>query len=224
MNWITAFLTSSIGRKLVMSITGLFLCSFLVVHCALNLLALVPDNGLLFNQAAEFMAHNILIRTIEIFLFAGILLHIIQSALLTRLNSKARSHGYSMKERTGKTAWYSVNMGILGSLILVFLVVHIRDFFVESRFMPEEIGEDVNGRLNMYSEVYQAFQSPVYSALYIVAIIVLAFHLLHGFQSAFRSLGIMHKKYTPMIRGLGVAYTALICGGFILIPIVLYFR
>jgi succinate dehydrogenase / fumarate reductase, cytochrome b subunit len=223
MNWLTATLTSSIGKKLVMSLTGLFLCSFLVIHLSGNILALLPDDGKTFNAFTTFMENNLLIRTLEILLFAGFIIHIWQACVITRHNAGVRPVKYEVSRANENSKWYSRNMGILGSLILVFLVIHLKGFFWEIRF-GHEVKTDVDGTINLYPEVVQTFQYLPYTLLYVAAMFSLGYHLLHGFQSAFRSLGIMHKKYTPIIRGVGIVYTYVITGGFIIIPIVIYIK
>jgi succinate dehydrogenase / fumarate reductase, cytochrome b subunit len=223
MNWLTATLTSSIGKKLVMSLTGLFLCSFLVIHLFGNILALLPDEGKTFNAFTTFMENNLLIRTLEILLFAGFIIHIWQAWVITRHNAGTRPVKYEVSRANENSKWYSRNMGILGSLILVFLVIHLKGFFWEIRF-GHEVQTDADGTINLYPEVVQTFQYLPYTLLYVAAMFALGYHLLHGFQSAFRSLGIMHKKYTPIIRGTGVVYTYVITGGFIIIPIVIYIK
>lgn len=219
MNWFSDFLFSTIGRKVVMALTGLFLISFLIVHVGVNSLLFVNDDGELFNKGANFMETNLLIRAIEYLLFAGFIIHIAQSVVITKKNRKARPVKYGMNNGNANSKWYSRNMGILGALIFVFLVIHLRDFFYELRFTDEIPLR--NGVPNLYLEVKEVFEMPLYAIIYIISMLVLAFHLLHGFQSAFRSLGLMHKKYTPLIQWLGKAYTYIVCGLFILMP--LYF-
>lgn len=208
-----------------MAITGIFLCTFLVVHLSGNLLTLMPDNGLTFNAFAHFMSHNWIIRFLEIILFAGFLVHIIQGLLLVAHNRRARPVRYAVQAVAGpQVSWPSLNMGLLGTLLLVFLVVHVGDFFVESRFTPGKLGIDERGHLNLYAEVVEAFASLPYIIFYVLAMFALGFHLWHGFQSAFRSLGIMHRRYTPLIVFTGKAYTVLITAGFILIPVYWYLK
>lgn len=223
MNWLTASLTSSIGRKLVMSLTGLFLCTFLVIHLSGNILTLLPDDGKSFNAFTTFMETNLLIRVLEIVLFAGFIIHILQALVITRHNAGARPIKYEVSRANENSKWYSRNMGILGSLILVFLVIHLRNFFWDLKF-TDKIQLNADGSINLYPEVVKTFQMLPYTLLYVAAMLALGYHLLHGFQSAFRSLGIMHKKYTPIISGIGIVYTYVITGGFIIIPIVIYIK
>jgi succinate dehydrogenase / fumarate reductase cytochrome b subunit len=116
------FFTSSIGQKVVMGITGLFLITFLIVHCGVNALIFLNDGGETFEMAAEFMAGNFLIRAMEVVLFAGIIIHIAQSLILTKQNTRARSVQYAMNAANKNSKWYSRSMGLLGTLILMFLI------------------------------------------------------------------------------------------------------
>ena len=131
MNWFSSFLTSNIGRKLIMALTGLFLVSFLVVHLSGNLLLLRPDSGEAFNIYSHFMTTNPVIRVLEIGLLLGFVLHIYTSVVLTQHNKKARPTGYSAGNNSPGVAWYSKNMGITGSIILVFLIIHLKQFYWE---------------------------------------------------------------------------------------------
>jgi succinate dehydrogenase / fumarate reductase cytochrome b subunit len=189
-----------------------------------NLLTLLPDHGLTFNAFTNFMEHNIIIGTVEYLLFAGFIIHILQSLVITIRNNRARPVKYAVKPGNSNSAWTSRNMGILGTIILIFLVIHLRDFFYEIRFNEEEFGTDQNGYMNLYTEVVKTFSILPYTALYVVAMFGLGFHLWHGFASAFRSLGIMHSKYTPAIQFIGKAYTIIITAGFIIIPLYWYFK
>ncbi|MEO5675613.1 MAG: succinate dehydrogenase cytochrome b subunit [Chitinophagales bacterium] len=224
MSWVVSMFTSSLGRKYVMSLTGLFLCTFLVIHLTGNLLTLVPDQGLTFNAFTHFMENNILVGIIEYVLFAGFIIHIIQSITITLQNRKARPVGYAVNAKNQNSSFSSRNMGILGTIIFIFLVIHLRDFFYELRFHEEEFTMDANGNVNLFQEVVKTFSLLAYTVLYVVAMLGLGFHLWHGFSSAFRSVGIMHSKYTPAIRLIGKVYTLVITSGFIIIPLYWYFK
>lgn len=215
------FLKSSIGKKVVMGLTGLFLISFLVVHCFINSLIFFNDGGLTFNTGAAFMAHNWLIRAGELVLFAGLILHIIQALILTIENKKARPIGYAKFNGAANSSWYSRSMGLLGTLLLMFLIIHLTHFWVKSRFtgLP---GEDTNGNENLYAVMQETFKMLWVVILYVLSMISLAYHLLHGFQSAFQSLGLNHKTYTPIIKKTGVAFSILIPFIFALMPVLMY--
>lgn len=215
------FLQSSIGKKLVMGLTGFFLISFLVVHCFINSLIFFNDGGLTFNMGAKFMAENPLIRTMEVVLFIGLILHAVQALLLTLQNNKARPVKYAMTNGNKNSKWYSRSMGILGSLLLLFLVVHLANFWVKSRFtgLP---GEDANGNENLYAVMLEVFKNPLIVVIYIVGVISLAYHLLHGFPSAFQTLGWNHPKYNPWIVKVGVAFSIIIPLIFAMMPVSIF--
>jgi succinate dehydrogenase / fumarate reductase cytochrome b subunit len=215
------FLKTSIGKKVVMGLTGLFLISFLVVHCFINSLIFFNDGGLTFNIGADFMAHNWLIRAGELVLFAGLIIHIIQALILTIENRKARPVGYAKVDGAANSSWYSRSMGLLGTLLLIFLIIHLTHFWVKSRFtgLP---GEDANGNENLYAVMQEQFKILWVIVVYVLSMISLAYHLLHGFQSAFQTLGLNHKTYTPMIKKAGIAFSIIIPFVFALMPILMY--
>jgi len=208
----------SIGKKLIMGLTGMFLILFLIVHCGINSLIFLNDGGETFNRAAEFMSHNWLIRILEVGLFLGFILHIIQSLILTLENKKARKIGYAVSNANANSKWYSRSMGLLGTLILIFLILHLKHFWVVSRF-TDHIS---SGEETLYDEMKEVFANPIVVIIYVLAQISLAYHLMHGFQSAFQTLGLNHKKYTPIIKKIGTIYAIIIPLLFALMPIVMY--
>ncbi len=220
MSWVITTFTSSIGKKVIMGVTGLFLCSFLVVHCGLNSLVFFNDGGHLFNEGAEFMAHNLLIRTMEIVLFIGIILHIVQALILTLHNKKARPVGYAVTNGNANSKWYSRSMGLLGTLILIFLIIHLKHFWYVSR-LTDHI---TSGEETLFDEMKEVFENPVWVALYVFSMVSLAYHLMHGFQSGFQTLGFNHPKYTPFIKWLGKVFAIVIPFVFALMPLAFYFK
>jgi succinate dehydrogenase / fumarate reductase cytochrome b subunit len=209
----------SVGKKLVMGLTGIFLILFLIVHCSINALVFLNDGGETFNAAAEFMAHNWLMRTLEIFLFLGFIIHIIQSLILTLENKKARKIGYAVSNANANSKWYSRSMGLLGTLILIFLIIHLKHFWVVSRFTAHI----TSGEETLYEEMREVFSNPLAVIIYVLAMFSLSYHLMHGFQSAFQTLGLNHKKYTPVIKKIGIIYSILIPFIFALMPLAFYF-
>lgn len=212
------FLTSSIGRKMVMGITGLFLISFLIVHCGINALIFLNDGGETFEVAAEFMGTNFIIRAMEIVLFVGIILHIAQSIILTRQNAKARPIKYEVNAADKNSKWYSRSMGLLGTLILMFLIIHLRHFWVVSRFTDHI----TSGEETLFGEMKEVFAHLWVVIVYVLAMVSLAYHLMHGFQSAFQSMGWNHPKYTPLVKKIGFAFSIIIPLIFALMPIAMY--
>jgi succinate dehydrogenase / fumarate reductase cytochrome b subunit len=209
---------SSLGKKLVMGITGLFLISFLMVHCFLNSLIFINDGGETFNLGAEFMAKNWVIRAMEIVLFGGLLWHIIQAAVLTRENKKARPVAYAASNPSANSKWYSRSMGLLGTILLIFLIIHLRHFWVVSRFTDEI----TSGKETLFNEMKEVFSQLWVVILYCLAMVSLGYHLLHGFKSAFQTLGWNHVKYNSMIEKIGVIISIVLPVLFAAMPIAIY--
>lgn len=224
MSWTTKILTSSLGKKLIMSLTGLFLIVFLVVHLSGNLQLLYDDGGEAFNVYAHFMTTNGFIVFISYGLYFFILLHAIQGIVIALSNRRARQFGYAVANRKSNS-FASRNMALLGLLVFFFLAVHMGDFWYKMKFtselnMIEYAGYDYAVK-DLYHRVDTAFGEWWIVAIYILGLVALALHLWHGFQSAFQTLGLNHKKYTPVIVFLGRLYSIVIPLGFASIP--LYF-
>jgi succinate dehydrogenase / fumarate reductase cytochrome b subunit len=225
MKWIIDLFASTLGRKLLMSLTGIFLILFLVVHLIGNLQLLKADNGEAFNRYAEFMGNNALIQLIAKGNFTFIILHVIVSLILTIRNRRSRGpEGYAVS--SGKSSiWSSRNMGILGTFVLIFLVIHLKDFWGESKFgslRMQAYGE--NEYADLYFQVTYWFSKGWYVALYVFCMAALAFHLWHGFASAFQTLGLRHQKYTPLINFVGKTFAVVVPALFAWIPIAMYFH
>ena len=212
------FFTSSIGKKLLMGLTGLFLILFLIVHAGINACIFLNDNGETFNQVAHFMSHNWIMRFLEIGLFSGLILHIIQGLSLWIQNAKARPVRYHVNKPSKNSQWYSRSMGILGTLLLLFIVMHLSHFYVDTKIALYS-GDQPH---NLFEEMKEVFQSGWVVTLYIIGVASLFWHLYHGFQSAFQTFGIHHKKYTPLIKTLGTGYAFIICVLFSLMPVSIY--
>ena len=218
------FFTSSIGKKIMMGIAGLFLAIFLLVHLGINLLLIIFDDPQQFNIAAHFMGTNILIKIFEIVLFGGLLLHIIYGLFVQIQNWIARPKGYKVANYA-QTSFFSKFMIHTAVIIGVFLVIHLMDFYFKAKFFGE-VGEVMyNGKPyhDLGTLVIEKFKMSGFVIFYIACIIILGFHLLHGFQSAFRTLGLEHKIYTPIIQAIGIIYSMIIVVGFSSIPLVIYF-
>ena|ERR1700682_1698630 len=222
MKW-SEFFTSSIGKKFIMSLTGIFLISFLVIHVGINACIWANDGGQMFNLASHFMATTVVIRILEVGLFAGLLLHIVQGLVVEIQNRSKRKTGYAIPMGNKGSKWYSRSMGLLGTLLLFFLIIHLAHFWVPSRF-TELPTTDINGKevANQYNEIVRVFQNPVVDILYILGCLSLMYHLLHGFQSAFRTLGVPNGKYISMIKGVGVVFAVIVSLAFAMMPISVY--
>jgi succinate dehydrogenase / fumarate reductase cytochrome b subunit len=181
------------------------------------------DGGQMFNLASHFMATTIVIRIVEVGLFAGLLLHIIQGLVVEVQNRSKRRTGYSVKMGNKGSKWYSRSMGLLGTLLLFFLIMHLSHFWVPSRF-TELPTIDINGKevANQYAEIIRVFQSPVVVTLYVLGCISLMYHLLHGFQSAFRTLGVPNGKYISIIKATGFGFAVIVPLAFAMMPVSVY--
>jgi succinate dehydrogenase / fumarate reductase cytochrome b subunit len=213
------FLTASIGRKFIMSVSGIFLMLFIAVHLGVNLLLIFDNSGELFNQGAHFMATNPLIKVMEPILGLGFVIHILWSFMLEYQNWKARPVKYARKNMSGASSWASRNMLILGALVLVFLIIHIIDFFWVIKFSPEEIENLAKGD---YDLVAGLFKESVFTCiLYIIGGVLLGLHLSHGFWSSFQTLGLNNKFWLRRWQVIAQIYAVVIAVGFSIIP--LYF-
>ena len=234
MNWLTSFLQSSIGRKLLMALTGLFLCAFLLVHLIGNLQLFKHDHGLAFNTYAVFMTSNPFIKFTSYGLYATIIFHAFWGLYLVYLNKKARPQTYAMVDGKANSSWASRSMGLLGTIILAFIVTHMADFWAEYKFgevpyvqyqqdlntldvtcvptdaidskMIQFTSNNVEYTIvkDLNKEVVEAFKEWWLVVLYVVAMIAISFHLVHGFKSAFQTMGFNHSKYNGLIRFIGI--------------------
>ena len=227
MNWSQIF-TSSVGKKIVMGITGLFLISFLVVHMGVNACifkdAFVPeDNGDMFNRAADFMGRTVVIRIMEVVLFLGFFVHIIQGFMLEFQNRSKRAKGYEVNLGSRGSKWYSRSMGLLGTLLFLFLILHWWHFWIPSRFTSEGISpvEMSNHREahNMFALMQATFSEWWVVIVYVLGCISLAWHLAHGFQSAFRTLGVHNKRYLSFLNAVGIGFSVIVPLIFALMPL-----
>jgi succinate dehydrogenase / fumarate reductase, cytochrome b subunit len=269
----SAILKSSLAKKYWMAFTGLFLCLFLSGHLAGNL-QLIFSDALHFNQYALFMTTNPAVKILSYITYISILFHAIDGIVLTVQNRKARPIGYA-KTDGSSSSFSSRNMAVLGTIILVFIVTHMVNFWAVMHFdknmplqtvtigMPgqqqeyylttdggylpkaqvdqqmikiENRTEFFDAAANVkikegYKDLHKItvafFKDPktgfIATILYVIAMITLAFHLLHGFQSAFQSLGLNNPKYTPAIKKFGAAFAIIVPLLFAIIPVYIHF-
>ncbi len=213
MNTLVSFYNSSIGRKVLMSLTGLFLCTFLVEHLVGNLLLYKGPEA--FNAYSEFMVGNPVIRTVEIILFAALFLHPFFGFLVWLQNKRSRPRDYEEYRLADNTPLASRITLLTGSIVLFFLIVHLRQFFFPTRFAEV--------KPSSYALVQEAFSNPYYVVGYTIALIVLGYHLRHGFQSAFQTLGLRDKKYASIIDYIAVIFWLVIPLSFATMPVYFYF-
>ena len=229
MQW-SDFFTSSVGKKFVMGLTGLFLISFLVVHVGLNSCIWANDHGAMFNRSAHFMGSSVVVRIMEVGLFLMIFIHIIQGYVLETKNLSRRGKGYQINPGNRTSKWYSRSMGLLGTLLFMFLIMHIYHFWTPSRLggiasiqplEPVEIdGKEIH---NLYAEMLKVFRNPVVVSLYVLGCVSLSFHLMHGFQSAFRTLGVHNNRYLGLIKAIGIGFSILVPLAFAMMPVSIHF-
>ncbi len=227
MNWSQLF-TSSIGKKIVMGVTGLFLISFLIVHMGVNACIFkdvfdTTDDGDMFNRAADFMGKTVVIRIMEIVLFLGFFVHIIQGFALEFQNRSKRKTDYEVQLGNRGSKWYSRSMGLLGTILLLFLLLHWWHFWIPSRFTSTGLEEIYmsNARMshNMFKLMKVTFSEWWVVIVYVLACFSLAWHLLHGFQSAFRTFGVHNSRYMKLINASGVAFSIIVPLIFALMPL-----
>jgi len=248
-------LSSSLGKKLIMSLTGLFLCTFLVVHLVGNLQLFYSDEGKAFNEYAYFMTNFGPIKIVSYLLYASIVIHAIYALVLTIHNRKARPVRYAVHQGSANSTWTSRNMGLLGTVLLVFIVTHMSNFwwkyhndqvpYIEYRsdlstnvttsrpLTSQEFsgfnsyvdqGIEILKAKDLYKQVDFAFQEWWIVTLYVLAMIAMGFHLIHGFRSAFQTLGFDHKKYAPIVKFIGIwVFGVVIPAGFAAMPLYFFF-
>ncbi|MBN1398811.1 MAG: succinate dehydrogenase cytochrome b subunit [Bacteroidetes bacterium] len=215
MNKALDFYYSSIGKKVLMSVTGLFLIVFLTEHLIGNLLLFAGDEGKMYEAYGDFLVSNPVIRFIELFMFLGIFVHIIIGVILWFKNRKTRSVKYKLFRLKDNATLASRTTIISGLVIGIFLYIHLTTFFFPLRYSDEKSGA--------YELVVNAFSDFWYVIFYLAALFVIAYHLHHGFQSAFQTLGLRNKKYAPVLDIIAFFVWCLIPLGFAAIPIYFFF-
>ena len=216
------FNKNTLTRKNLMALTGLFLSFFLIIHLAGNLQLLLPadEAQLQYNSYSRLLGGNIFVKFVAYVLYACIIVHTIDAIYLAIKSKKANGPSYARDRRGRASKWYSRNMMALGIIIFVFLVIHFKDFWYHYKFGTLPL--DINGNKDLYTLVVVAFQQLWYVILYIVAIVALGYHLLHGVFSAHRTLGLYHPLYTKIIKILGIIFAVVMTFGYILIPVYIY--
>ena len=249
--------SSSLGKKLIMSLTGLFLCMFLVVHLIGNLQLFKDDAGYAFNKYAVFMTTFPPIKVVSYLLYASVIIHAIYALVLSLKNKSARPVGYNQTAGNASNKWNSRKMGILGTVLLVFIATHMQNFwwkyhndqvpYIEYKTdlktgqqisakvltadeftvfsVNEENGIETVQARDLYKQVDHAFKNIGLVAFYVLAMGALAFHLIHGFQSAFQTVGFNHRRYICCIKAIGIwGFGVIIPILFALMPLYFYFK
>jgi len=225
----SSFLSSSIGKKLIMSLSGLFLIVFVLVHLILNSFLLFDSTGELFNAGAHFMSLPIIRFGLQPVLFGGFIIHIIYAITLTLQNMKARPQKYEVQNLGNSSTWSSRNMFVLGGLVLVFLAMHLMHFFIPMQItgeVPSTImhGETVHDGAKMVKALFASGTfGLVYTCLYVLGAILLGLHLAHGFWSSFQSIGFSNNIWRKRLEKVSYFYAFFIAAGFAIIPLYLHF-
>lgn len=222
MNHISAFYRSSIGKKVIVALTGVILIGFIIGHLLGNLqIFLGPEY--INSYAEKLRSLGVFLWVIRIFLLVTVLLHIFFTISLTLENRRARPHAYK-KKRHLKSTFASRSMALSGLVLLAFIIFHIAHFTVrvtDPRF--QLLKADPLNRYDVYSMMVYGFQNPIVSGFYILALFLLALHLSHGASSFFQSLGLNDKKLTPRLASLGRIFAWVMFLGYISIPLAILF-
>ena len=216
MSWLTAALRSSVGKKFVMGGTGLFLCLFLVIHLAGNLLLFAGAE--IYNEYAHKLhSMGALLVLSEVILFAAFAAHIYLAFVTTKENREARAREYAMKQSKKEEgqiiAWLSAEntMFISGAIILAYLILHLADFKFELT--------GGNGAEEPYDKAKLLLSELWRAIAYAAAALVVGYHVSHGFSSAFQSLGVNHPKYNGWIKCMSILFAVLVAAGFLVVSL-----
>ena len=218
-------LNSSIGRKLAMALSAIFLMFFLLQHFAINITSVFsPD---LFNELSHFMGTNPLVQfALQPILIFGVIFHFVMGFILELKNKKATSIKYAKDNGSANSSWVSRNMIYSGLAILAFMVLHFIDFWIPELNTKYIVGDSsgllANGEFRYFEELVHKFENPLRVGAYIIAFIFLALHLLHGFNSAFQSVG-QNNKYTRGLKSFGKFYAIGIPLGFVFVALFHHF-
>lgn len=214
-------------RKTIMALTGLFLCIFLVVHLSANFILVLPESTArgLYNSYSTLLRENPLITAVSYLLYASILLHAIYALVITIRNRQSKPVRYAKNQASENSSWASQNMGLLGVAILLFIGVHLANFWARIKLgLGESVGMDAEGHIDVYEVTYTLFHNPYYVAFYTLLVIPLAFHLYHGFRSAFMTLGFHHRRGLRIVSKISLIYAAVMGLGFGVIPLIVYLK
>ncbi len=214
-------------RKIIIAGSGLFLCVFLVVHLSANLILLLPTDLArgLYNSYSTLLRESFFIKVIAYLLYASIVLHVIYALLVTIQNRKAKPTKYTVNHYKENSTWTSQNMGLLGTLILIFIVVHLANFWARIKLgLGTPVGIDAEGYYDVYEVTSTLFHNIYFVIFYALMAIPLAFHLHHGLKSAFKTLGFYHKTGLKILAKVSLWYAVIIGFGFGIIPVIVYFK
>lgn len=217
----STLLKSSIAKKVAMALSGLFLVTFLSLHFFINLISVFSENT--FNAMSHFMGYNPLIQFVmQPILIAGVVFHFVMGIVLENQNRKARPVPYAKYDGAANASWASRNMIISGLVVLAFLGLHFYDFWIHEMTYKYIEVSPIN-ETRYFEELVHKFESPVRTGIYVVAFVLLAIHLWHGFSSSFQSVG-FNNKFSATIQKIGYAFAIVVPVGFIFIALFHHFN
>ena len=216
---------TSIARKFFMALSGFFLIIFLLQHCTINMMSVFSSE--MFNSVSHFMGTNPLVQfALQPVLAFGVFFHLGMGIYLEIQNNSARSIKYAMNKPSENASWMSRNMIITGIMVMLFLGLHFYDFWLPElniKFIQGDMtGLNDTGNFRYYEELQHKFHDPIRTGLYVLAFVFLSLHLMHGFQSAFQSVGFRSNRWSPVIQKLGNSYAIAVPLGFIVIAVYHY--
>lgn len=214
-------------RKSIMALTGLFLCLFLIVHLSANCILILPESVArdLYNSYSTSLRESPLIKIVAYLLYLSIIAHAFYALLITIKNRKAKPNKYVVNHANENSTWTSQNMGLIGTIVLLFILVHLANFWARIKLgIGQEVGMDKMGNKDVYEVTYSLFQNIYFVLFYTLVSIPLALHLYHGFKSAFKTLGFYHKKGLKIVAKISLIYAVIMGVGFGVIPLIVYFK
>ena len=199
----------------------------MIVHLSANFILLFPEDAArdMYNSYSTLLRESPLIKVVAYLLYLSIILHIIYAAIITWNNRKAKPEKYMVNHTSENSTWTSQNMGLIGILIFIFIVVHLAQFWARIKLhVGPEVALDANGHKDVYEVTYSVFQNIYFVIFYTVLMIPLGLHLHHGLKSAFKSLGFYHNKGLKVLSQISLVYAVIIAIGFGVIPFIVYLK
>ncbi|TYB73999.1 succinate dehydrogenase [Bizionia myxarmorum] len=214
-------------RKSIVAATGLFLCIFLMVHVSANIILVFPEATArsLYNAYSTTLRESMLISIVAYLLYLSIIFHVVYAGIITYKNRNSKGVQNTINHNKENSSWASQNMGVLGMLILIFIIIHLVNFWARVKLgIGETVGTDMAGNIDVYEVTFTLFHNPYYVLFYSILMLPLGFHLHHGLKSAFKTLGFYHKKGLSVLAKISLIYALILSVGFGIIPIIVYFK
>ncbi|MFS4416069.1 succinate dehydrogenase cytochrome b subunit [Maribacter sp. 2307ULW6-5] len=214
-------------KKTIIALTGLFLCLFLVVHLSANAILVLPEETArgLYNAYSTALRESPLIKVVAYLLYLSIVLHVVYALVITLKNRRAKPQRYAVNRHGENSSWTSQNMGLIGTMVLLFLVVHLANFWARIKLgMGDPVGTDVQGNVDVYDVTYTLFQNIYFVLFYTLLMIPLGLHLHHGLKSAFKTLGFYHRRGLRILAKVSLVYALVMAVGFGVIPLIVFLK